>query len=152
MPIAAIDHAFNSPWPELLEIRAIDPELGSQFVHIVGFLINRQTFYPHRILDDYLRILAQRLSCAGKSYTGHKRVVLVGIEPHHRAGCPKRRTDCWASGNSQTVWLPKEMSLPRELLCRYRGETGQSAGRAKAPLIRPDELSAFAQEEKLQVR
>jgi hypothetical protein len=40
---------------------------------------------------------------------------------------------------------------PADLLRRYRGETGQSAGRAKVRLIGRNELSAFTQEEELQV-
>ena len=49
--------AFSALQPQFLKFRAVDRELSSQLVQVVGFLINGQTFYLHRILDNYLRML-----------------------------------------------------------------------------------------------
>ena len=57
MLVTRLHDAFDALQPQFLEFRAIGLELRSQLVHVVGFLVNGQTFYLHRILDNYLRIL-----------------------------------------------------------------------------------------------
>src|SRR5688500_8305006 len=76
MPWAATNSAFQTPNPVLDHGFLILLQLLCERIHAIGFVVYRETFHLHRVLDYNTGVFRERFSRREKSDVGHRWWVL----------------------------------------------------------------------------